>query len=75
MNWTIEIREDVRYSDDTPFKVEDIIYTFETIKVANSIIDLQNVKAIEKLDETHVVFQLKTRYNVCSYLSYNGPFF
>ena len=59
LNWTIEIREDVRYSDDTPFKVEDIIYTFETIKAANSIIDLQNVKAIEKLDETHVVFQLK----------------
>lgn len=59
LQWTVTIRNDVKFSDGKPLTVEDVIFTFKKAKTSHSVIDLTNVKKIEQTDKNEVTFTLK----------------
>src|SRR5690625_7991604 len=59
LEYTVEIREDIKFSDEEPLTAEDVVFTFETAKESDSVIDLSNLDQVEATDEKTVVFTLK----------------
>jgi peptide/nickel transport system substrate-binding protein len=57
--WTIELREDVRFSDGVPLTAEDVVFTFETAASNGSAIDLSNLVNVEALGPATVQFTLQ----------------
>jgi len=57
--WTVELREDVRFSDGVPLTAEDVVFTFETAANSGSTIDLSNLQGVQALDDWTVQFTLK----------------
>ena len=57
--WTIELREDVQFSDGEPLTSEDVVFTFETTKNSGSIIDLSNLDKVKAINGNTVEFTLK----------------
>lgn len=56
--WTVKIRDHVKFSDGKPLTIEDVIFTYKTAKTSHSVIDLTNVKEIEKTAPRTVKFTL-----------------
>src|SRR5690625_6466900 len=44
LEYTVEIREDIKFSDEEPLTAEDVVFTFETAKESDSVIDLSNLE-------------------------------
>lgn len=59
LTYTVTIRDDVEFSDETPLTAKDVVFTFETAKESGSVVDLSNLEEIKALDETNVEFKLK----------------
>ncbi|WP_077325489.1 ABC transporter substrate-binding protein [Virgibacillus siamensis] len=59
LEWTVKIRDDVKFSDGKPLTVKDVVFTYRTAKTSNSVIDLTNVKHIGKTGPQTVKFTLK----------------
>lgn len=59
LEWTLTIRDDVKFSDGEPLTAEDVIFTFQTAKDAHSAIDLTNLKELEKVDDYTIKFKLE----------------
>ncbi len=59
LQWTVTIRDDVKFSDGKPLTIADVIFTFKTAKNSRSVIDLTNLKSIEKIGPQQVQFTLK----------------
>ncbi|MFC4401899.1 ABC transporter substrate-binding protein [Gracilibacillus xinjiangensis] len=57
--WTIELRDNVKFSDGESLTADDVIFTYETAKKSQSIVDLTNVDQIEKLSNSELAFYLK----------------
>ncbi|RDW15025.1 ABC transporter substrate-binding protein [Oceanobacillus chungangensis] len=56
--WTVEIREDVKFSDGEALTADDVVFTFETAKTSGSVIDLSNLEKVESSDDHTVQFTL-----------------
>lgn len=56
--WTVKIKEDVKFSDGKALTAEDVVFTFEKAKGSASLVDLTNLKEIEKLDDYTIQFTL-----------------
>ncbi|MCL7748581.1 ABC transporter substrate-binding protein [Halalkalibacter alkaliphilus] len=59
LEWTVEIRDDVRFSDGEPLTAKDVQFTFETAKASGSVIDLSILESVKALDEHTITFYLK----------------
>ncbi|GAB4074067.1 ABC transporter substrate-binding protein [Barrientosiimonas marina] len=59
LEWTIAIREDVQFSDGEDLTARDVVFTYKTAQTSGSVIDLSNVKSIEKADAHTMTFTLK----------------
>jgi len=59
LEYVVNIREDVTFSDHTPLTAKDVVFTFETAKNSGSVIDLSNLEKVEAVDEFKVRFILK----------------
>ncbi|WP_163539916.1 ABC transporter substrate-binding protein [Gracilibacillus sp. YIM 98692] len=59
ITWTVQIREDAKFSDGESLTAEDIVFTFETAAQAQSVVDLTNLKKVEKTNPYEVQFHLK----------------
>lgn len=57
--YTVEIREDVKFSDGEALTVEDVVFTFQTAKNSASVVDLSNLEKIAAVDGQTVEFTLK----------------
>lgn len=57
--WSVEIRDDVKFSDGTPLTAKDVQFTFETAKKNVSIVDLTELERVEVKDEYRIEFVLK----------------
>jgi len=57
--WTVELRDDVRFSDGEPLTAEDVVFSFETAASSGSTIDLSNLEDVRVLDDWTVQFTLK----------------
>ncbi|MBB3112810.1 peptide/nickel transport system substrate-binding protein [Paenibacillus phyllosphaerae] len=58
LTWTVDLRDDVRFSDGEPLTAADVVYTFETAKSSNSVIDLTNLSAAKAVDDDTVALTL-----------------
>lgn len=58
LTWNVALREDVQFSDGEPLTADDVIFTYEAAKLSQSIVDLANLKSIEKEGDYQVIFHL-----------------
>ncbi|MGI6679165.1 MAG: ABC transporter substrate-binding protein [Dehalobacterium sp.] len=63
LTWTVTIRKDVLFTDGTPLKAEDVVYTYESAKEAGADIDLTMIESIKAIDESTVAFKLTRPYS------------
>lgn len=63
LKWTVEIRNDVVFSDGVPLTAQDVVYTFETAKNSGSVIDLNVLESVKALSDYSVEFTLKKNYS------------
>ncbi|BAP61421.1 putative dipeptide ABC transporter dipeptide binding protein [Methanococcus maripaludis KA1] len=63
LTWTVNIRNDAKFSDDSKLTAKDVAFTFNQAKVSASKLDMTNLKEAIALDDDTVVFKL---YNVDS---------
>lgn len=59
LEWRVEIRDDVKFSDGSQLSSLDVVYTFETAKESASIVDLNNLKSVSAEDDYTVIFELE----------------
>src|SRR5690606_9339787 len=57
--WTVQIRQDVKFSDGVPLTAEDVVFTFATAAASSSTVDLTNLERVEAIDAYTVRFLLK----------------
>ena len=56
--WTVNVRDDVLFSDNSTFDAEDVAFTFNTAKSTESELDLTNIEKVEAKDNKTVEFTL-----------------
>lgn len=56
--YTVNLRDDVVFSDEEPLTADDVVFTFETAKDSGSVIDLSNLESVEAVDDYQVEFTL-----------------
>lgn len=61
LKWTVQLRDDIKFSDGEPLTANDVVFTFKTAKNSASIVDLTNLSEVEAIDSYTVVFTLNSR--------------
>ena len=56
--WTVNVRDDVKFSDNSTFDAEDVAFTFNTAKKTESELDLTNLENATAKNKTTVEFKL-----------------
>ena len=56
--WTVNVRNDVKFSDNSTFDAEDVAFTFNTAKDTESDLDLTNLENATAVNATTVEFNL-----------------
>lgn len=57
--WSVQIRDDILFSDGEPLTAEDVKFTYEQAKESTSIVDVTNVDEIHTPNEYSIEFHLK----------------
>jgi peptide/nickel transport system substrate-binding protein len=57
--WTVNIRDDVRFTDGEKLTAEDVAFTFNTAIGSNSELDMSNLEKATAINDTAVKFELK----------------
>lgn len=57
--WTVQLRQDAKFSDGKQVTAEDVKFTFETAAEKGSIVDLTNLQRVEVIKGDTVTFTLK----------------
>lgn len=57
--WTVELRDDAKFSDGEPLTASDVKFTFDTAIDNGSVVDLNAIEKIEAVNDTTVEFTLK----------------
>ncbi|MBP1968603.1 peptide/nickel transport system substrate-binding protein [Virgibacillus natechei] len=68
LEWTVELRDDVLFSDGEALTADDVVFTFETAADSGSIIDLSNMEKVEAIQDDVVEFTLKEPQSTFIYL-------
>ncbi|ENH96641.1 dipeptide ABC transporter substrate-binding protein [Gracilibacillus halophilus YIM-C55.5] len=58
LEWTVTIRQDAKFSDGEALTIDDVIFTYQTAKKAQSVVDLTNVQSMTKMSDYKVTFTL-----------------
>ncbi|WP_243685023.1 ABC transporter substrate-binding protein [Methanosarcina barkeri] len=58
-NWTVYIRDDVKFTDGENLTAEDVAFTFNTAIGSNSELDMSNLEKATAINNTVVEFKLK----------------
>lgn len=56
--WTVNVRDDVKFSDNSTFDANDVAFTFNTAKDTESDLDLTNIEKVTAKNDTCVEFTL-----------------
>ena len=56
--WTVNVRDDVKFSDNSTLDAEDVAFTFNTAKETESDLDLTNLANATAVNKTTVEFNL-----------------
>ena len=58
LTWTVNVRDDVVFSDNSTFDANDVAFTFNTAKETESDLDLTNIDKVTAVNDTCVEFKL-----------------
>ena len=58
LTWTVNIRDDVKFSDNSTLDAKDVAFTFNTAKATESDLDLTNIDKVTAKNDTCVEFKL-----------------
>ncbi|WP_208586987.1 ABC transporter substrate-binding protein [Gracilibacillus suaedae] len=58
LTWEVTLRDDAKFSDGEPVTAEDVIFTFETAKQSQSVVDLADLESIDKEGDYQITFHL-----------------
>lgn len=67
MTWTVEIRDDVHFTDGEALTAGDVAFTYNTVKEKSTVNDFTMLKEAEALDDTTVEFRMEKPYAVWPY--------
>lgn len=67
MSWTVDIRNDVKFTDGEPLTAEDVAFTYNTLRDTSSVNDFTMLKEAEAVDEDTVVFHMQRPYSIWPY--------
>ena len=56
--WTVNIRDDVKFSDNSSLSAKDVAFTFNTAKATESELDMTNLENATAVNDTCVEFKL-----------------
>ena len=56
--YTVNLRDDVKFTDGTPLTAEDVAFTFEAAKESGASLDLSALNTVEAVDDYTVQFNL-----------------
>ena len=56
-SFDVTLRDDIKFTDDTPLTAEDVVFTYKTA-MENGVIDLTTLEDVQAVDDTHVKFTL-----------------
>lgn len=59
LHYTFNLRDDVTFSDGTPFTSKDVVFTYEKAMKTSTFIDLTNLDSVKADGDHTVVFTLK----------------
>lgn len=59
LTWTVNIRNDVKFTDGVPLTAKDVAFTFNTAVGSNSELDMSNLENATAVNNTTVKFKLK----------------
>ena len=59
LKWTVHIRDDVKFSDNTTLTASDVAFTFNQAKISHSELDMTNLESAKATDNTTIEFNLK----------------
>ncbi|MDY9926783.1 ABC transporter substrate-binding protein [Methanosarcina sp.] len=57
--WTVNVRDDVKFTDGEKLTAEDVAFTFNTAVGSNSELDMSNLENARAINDTTVEFKLK----------------
>ncbi len=60
LTWTVNIREDAKFSDGQPLTSEDVVFTFEKLMESSSTVDLTFVDSVTSKSDFSLEFKLKS---------------
>jgi len=58
LTWTVNVRDDVKFSDNSTFDANDVAFTFNTAKDTETDLDLTNLEKVTAKDKDTVEFKL-----------------
>lgn len=73
LTWTVNIRDDVKFSNNASLKASDVAFTFNEAKTSNSELDMSNLEEAKAINDTTIEFKLKKAQSTFVYnLRYVG---
>ncbi|WP_455645414.1 ABC transporter substrate-binding protein [Methanosphaera sp.] len=73
LTWTVDIRDDVLFSDNSSLTAKDVAFTFNEAKTSNSQLDITNLDSATAVNDTRVEFKLaKPQSSFIYHLRYIG---
>ena len=67
LTWTVQIRDDVKFTDGEPLTAKDVAFTYNTVKATSSINDFTMLKEAVAVDDTTVEFHMEKEYSIWPY--------
>ena len=58
LTWTVNVRDDVKFSDNSTLDAKDVAFTFNTAKDTETDLDLTNLEKVTAVNDTTVEFKL-----------------
>ena len=67
MTWTVDIRDDVRFTDGEPLTAEDVAFTYNTLRDTSSVNDFTMLREAVAVDGDTVEFRMNRPYSIWPY--------
>ena len=67
LTWTVEIRDDVKFTDGEPLTAEDVAFTYNTVKESSSVNDFTMLDYAEAVSDTTVLFHMTRPFSIWPY--------
>ncbi len=67
LTWTVDIRDDVKFTDGEPLTAEDVAFTYNTLRDTSSVNDFTMLKEARAVDGDTVEFSMNRPYSIWPY--------